>query len=564
MTVNTRICGLRALFMLVPLLLGLIAVTPALAGESRLVEIRVARNDTLIGLCQRYLQHPEQWQVIARLNGLAQPDLLAPGQKIVVPVEMLKGVPLQARVTFLKGTGFLKEPGSAVWNPLHRGEAIPVGSSLKSGPASSVEVSFADGTLFLLRENTALTVKEARQGVLHLLRVLYLEAGKVITRVKAATGRDSRFEIETPSALAAARGTEYRVGVDEAGTTRAEMLERSIAFSAMGSTIALNQDEGSFARFREPPQAARKLLPPPEPAGLEPSYRETPLTLRFSPVAGAARYRAVLARDREGMDTVKEALILPGEALEVAPESDGSYYVIASSIDSEGLEGRLSHPRELVLHREGKKPEAPEIPAPEIRVPRDAARLRTTRLAITWQKVPGATRYQLQIADDPGFSRLVTDEKDLAGTAYSTGALTTGDYYLRLRGREEDGAPGKWSSVCGFSVLQMPAPALRKVKSSGKGWDFAWDPPEEGISSQIQLAGDPEFSRVILERTLAEPELHLDTPLGPGTYYLRVRGVDASQHAGSYSEVASFVIEKPPRFPYELLGVGAVLLMILL
>jgi ferric-dicitrate binding protein FerR (iron transport regulator) len=549
----------KHIFPLMALLSLLLLALPALASESRTVEIRVARHDTLIDLCKRYLQHPEKWQAIARLNRLAQPDRLSPGQTVAIPVAMLKAVPLEARVTFLKGTGFLKPSGGGEWLPLHQGDVIRVGGSVKSGPESSVEVSFADGSQFLLRENTGITVKVAQQGVLHLLRVLYLEAGKVVARVKKATGRDSRFEIETPSALAAARGTEYRVGLDDKATTRAELLESSIGFSSMGTTIPLGVDEGSVAKYREPPSPARKLLPPPDPADLQGSYPETPIALRFSAVEGASRYRAVLARDREGKDTVKESLIEPGGEFQAAPEADGTYYVIASSIDSYGLEGRLSQPREVVLHKVARK-----VPVPAVAGPFDAARLQATRTVITWQKVPGATRYQLQIASEPNFSSPLADAGGIEGTSYSTGALTVGDYFVRLRASEPDGTASDWSAVSSFTILQLPAPLLRQTKNAVKGWDFAWDPLQEGITCQLQLAADPGFATPILDRIQPEPQLHLESQLAPGTYYVRVRGVDPQGHTGSFSALTSFSVEKPARFPYEWLGVGAVLLMFLL
>ena len=544
---------------LMVLLSLLLQPLPTLAGESRTVEIRVVRHDTLIELCEKYLQHPEKWQVIARLNRLAQPDRLSPGQTIAVPVDMLKAIPLEARVTFLKGTGFLKQSGGTEWTPLRQGDLVRVGGSLKSGPESSVEVAFADGSQILLRENTEITVKVAQQGVLHLLRVLYLEAGKVIARVKKATGRDSRFEIETPSALAAARGTEYRVGLDEKSTTRAELLESSIGFSAMGTTVPLGVDEGSVAKFQEPPSPARKLLPPPDPVGLQASYPESPIALRLGAVEGASRYRAVLARDREGKDSVREALIRPGEEFQVAPEADGTYYLIASSIDGYGLEGRLSQPREVVLRKVARK-----VAVPAVVGPFDTARLQATRTTITWQKVPGAARYQLQIASEPNFSSPVADAEGIDGTSYATGALTTGSYFVRLRASEEDGKVSEWSAVSSFTILQLPAPALRQTKNAVKGWDFAWDPLQEGVICQLQLAADPGFGSTILDRTQPEPQLHLDAALEPGTYYVRIRGVDPRGHAGSFSEVASFRVEKPARPPYEWLGVAAVLLMFLL
>jgi hypothetical protein len=223
-----------------------------------------------------------------------------------------------------------------------------------------------------------------------------------------------------------------------------------------------------------------------------------------------------------------------------------------------------------------------------LRTPQNDAQLRATRAEIAWQSVSGAARYQLQIATDNDFSHLVADEKELRGTAYLSGALTTGNYFVRLRALEADAGPnampdtkpdtkpdakpeakrdvrpGAWSAVRRFTVLQLGAPALRKIVNADKGWDFAWDQPEQGLTCQIQLARDPGFGTLLLDQTQLLPELHLKTALEPGTYYLRVRGIDAERHAGSFSEVAQFVVEKPARFPYEFLGVGAILLMFLL
>lgn len=425
----------------------------AIADEARTIEIRVAKNDTLLGLSNNYLQQPEKWQVIALLNRLENPDFLTPGQKIVIPVEMLKGISLEGWVTFLKGAAFAKGTEEVEWKPLHRGDVVAVGSSLKSGTKSSVEVTFKDGTAFFLRERTIITVKSASEGPWHLLRVLALKTGKVISRIKSVTGRDSRFEIETPSALAAARGTEYRVSVDEHNTTRAEMLENSIVLSSMGTTVPLRRDEGSVAKFNTPPTPPRKLLPPPHPANLRSNYETLPITISFTPVEGASLYRVVLAKDREGKNSVAEAFIQPDGTLEAAPTTVGIYYLLASSIDAEGLEGRLSEPQKVVLNRIRKKPETPAIIWPK-----NAALLETLQPAIIWQQLAKTSRYHLQIATDRDCVRLVADtavvahKKMIGGIAYTPETLAPGVYYFRVRSEEADGFSGDWSTIREFRV----------------------------------------------------------------------------------------------------------------
>ena len=229
---NRAVCWLVLLFSLISF-----PVHAARQDSERTVEIRVASQDTLIGLCQKYLTHPEKWPQVSKLNHLPDSNYISPGQKILVPVALLKGAPMDGVVTSLQGEAFSHPAGSTEWRPLQLRSTVVEGSSLKTAANSSLEISFEDGTSFQLREQSLVTVKASKKGVLHLLRVLRLEGGKIISRVKSATGKDSRFEIETPSALAAARGTHYRVAVDGQGTTRAEMLESRIDLSAMGATV---------------------------------------------------------------------------------------------------------------------------------------------------------------------------------------------------------------------------------------------------------------------------------------------------------------------------------------
>ncbi|MDK9716445.1 MAG: FecR domain-containing protein [Trichlorobacter sp.] len=544
------------------LLLSVMSLPLSAAGQNaeRTVEIRVAPRDTLIGLCQKYLVQPEKWQQVAKLNRLPDSNYIAPGQKIVVPVALLKGVPMDGTVSFLQGEAFLQPTGSSEWRPLKLREIIREGGALKTAANSALEISFEDGTSFLLREQSLLTVKASKKGPLHLLRVLRLEGGKIISRVKSATGKDSRFEIETPSALAAARGTHYRVAVDGQGTTRAEMLESRTDLSAMGATVPLKEGEGAFARSNEPPSPPIRLLDPPEPQNIAAVYGNKSSTVSFSQVQNAAQYRVLLARDHEGKNAVKTVVIKPDEAFVFEGLEDGSYYLLATSIGEEGLEGAPSKPCEIKVRR---KPLPPDIVAPL-----DKASLPEMPLKSQWHNVLGVSVYQVQIATTPDFSGPLIESGDLKKTIYHSRELQGGTHYLRVRSLAEDGYAGDWSAVRAVSIVKLLPPSLRKPDGDDNKLYLEWEPMKGATGYHLQIARDEAFGSILIDQTPAESKLVLENPPEPGKYYMRVAARNADQETSAFSKSGSFEIEQSKSYFFEALGfvggVGLALLLVLL
>ena len=185
------------------------------ASDKEQIEIVVEQNDKLITICRKYLEYPEQWREVAKLNQLDNPHLILPGQKLIIPIALLKGAPLDATVSFIKGDVQIRSKDSEIWKTLRLNDKIYQGDTIKTGDASSAELTFEDATMLLLRSHTALEVKtSAQKGGFCSIRELMQRAGRTISRLKAATGNELRFKIHTPSAVAAARGTEFRVSID--------------------------------------------------------------------------------------------------------------------------------------------------------------------------------------------------------------------------------------------------------------------------------------------------------------------------------------------------------------
>lgn len=527
------------------------------ARTGRTVEIRVVTQDSLIGICRKYLVQPEKWRQVARLNRLSNPDLIRPGQTVRLPLDMLKGVVADGTVELIRGTVLVRAPRQDDWLTPALHDRIAAGSALKTGADSDVEIRFADGTTFTMRENSELTVVQSVEGPLHLLRSLRLTAGKVISRIQSATGRASRYEVETPSVLAAVRGTSYRVSLDEARTTRVESLEHAIDVSSQGASVLLPEGTGTVVPVNERPAPPVSLPAPPEPEALAPVYGDRVSTIRFSPVAGAAGYRVVLAEDPEGKRALRTALIAADEPFTFEGVADGSYVLLATTIDRTGLEGPPLAPRSLVVRR---KPLPPSIvqPVQDATVPE-------MPLKVQWHHVVGASSYQIQVASTPDVSAEAVFSGDTRQTVQILKELTAGSYWLRARSLAEDGYAGDWSEARAFSMVKSQAPALNKPAGDDENLYLQWETLPGAAAYHLQIARDDSFREPVVEKTVKETKLVLADDLAPGRYAVRVSGLDAEGAAGGFSTTGVFEVEKKPHYYIEALGaVGGLLLLLLL
>lgn len=151
-------------------LIFLFAFLPALAFASpaKTIEISIIKGDYLINICKRYLEDPSKWREIARINSLRNPDLIYPGQKLIVPVDLLRGVPFDGLVTFVKGFADLYIKESGEWKEIHLNDRIGQGSRIRTGDESTIEITFEDKVSLLLRSNTFLDLASVqKKGALH-------------------------------------------------------------------------------------------------------------------------------------------------------------------------------------------------------------------------------------------------------------------------------------------------------------------------------------------------------------------------------------------------------------
>ncbi len=496
------------------LLIGLLLIPySGYADDDRTVELRVVKNDNLIRICKKYLADPSRWPEIGRINRLRDFDLIHAGQALIVPVRLLKGVPVDGRVVFVKGDVTLRAAGGESWIPLRQNDLIRQENQIRTGRESAVEIVFDDGTSFFQRSDTTLGLDVTqRKGGSHIIQRLILSAGRVLMKVRRATGQDSRIEIQTPSATAVARGTDFRVSVDAMEATTSEVLQGSVDVEAMKTVVVVNEGEGTLVTKGAAPLKPRKLLLPPTPVDRKPLYRQVPFKLAFDRVEGAVTYRLQLSTDPEGKDVIREKVVGLGESFDVAGIEDGTYYLQGRSIDGIGLEGLPLAPQPIRVRIN-------PLP-PFIQEPADGGQFKGKSVSFRWMKVRDAAGYQLQISPDREFHDTPVKMVGEGAISYEHAFVAFGSYHFRIRSLAKDGYEGIWSDAITFTLIPPPpSPVMEKPAVADKELRIRWRDQGEKMSYRCQIARDEGFQNLLIERKVDRPEVVLPRPEKPGIYY---------------------------------------------
>ena len=426
-------------------------------------------GDTLWTLCKQYTKEPSCWQKLGPLNNIDRDRAIPPGTRIRIPANWLKVPAASAKIEFLQGEVSYQLPGESIL-AASEGVELTIGAKLLTGQGT-VSLSFADGSSMVLEPNSQLELDTLSNFELNGMvdSTVRLNKGTVKTRVIKREPR-SHFRTITPSAVAAVRGTEYRVNVlsEEQGaatrqTTLVEVYQGLVDVGAEQVTFPVPASFGIVAKKGEVLKEPVKLLDKPEFVAFPEqqtllldaeSKPITPVFIEWQELAQASGFQLNILADHLA-DSKTEKLLksyrIQGNRINLNELAIGCYQLSLRAIDSLGLHG-LAEQKRLCLNQQIPTPLVHNLP-----VNLDDGQ----QVEIRWGKLDDATRYRIELAQTPDFSSLLVRE-EISATSYIVSKQSTA-LFVRIKALGEHGLYSSYSQS-----IHIPAQEIVEENDSWK------------------------------------------------------------------------------------------------
>jgi tetratricopeptide (TPR) repeat protein len=155
-----------------------------------------------------------------------------------------------AEIVSLQGNGQARVDEAQAWGGAQVKQVLGAGHFVRTGELSRMGLVFADETQMRLNQNTVLQVKQATGRDNSDSTVLSLLSGRGWSQSKVAP---KKLVIQTPSATAAIRGTDWELSVDDQGTSTLTVLSGEVEFFNDFGTVNVLANEQARAEIGKPP-----------------------------------------------------------------------------------------------------------------------------------------------------------------------------------------------------------------------------------------------------------------------------------------------------------------------
>jgi hypothetical protein len=214
-------------------LLIVLLITAFVAADIGYQEYTVKDGETFMEICEELLLDCEaNWQQLLKYNGLNFPTDVVAGMVLKIPNSLSKD--RYAKVQFIDGEVEVFDIDEDEWVKVRTNYVLAEGDILRTDEGSKCEVKLDDGTLLKLDPETVIALGEfdfSEEGSDTLLDVI---SGSVLMKITKLGDGDS-FDVNTVSAVAGVRGTEFNVtvdGLDEDAVVEISVLEGKVAAKA--------------------------------------------------------------------------------------------------------------------------------------------------------------------------------------------------------------------------------------------------------------------------------------------------------------------------------------------
>ena len=153
-----------------------------------------------------------------------------------------------------KGEVNVQLPGAVPAHP-QRGQVLPAGTTIETGKGRMLLVLRADESEILIQPHTRLVVREPVPGAWNTLDITL---GRIRAYIRKRTGGAPPFQMGTPSAVIAVRGTRFDVEVNTRGVSEIDVFDGLVEVASPGipgASVLVSPGFSTRIGIGKPPEA---------------------------------------------------------------------------------------------------------------------------------------------------------------------------------------------------------------------------------------------------------------------------------------------------------------------
>ncbi|NOZ53146.1 MAG: LysM peptidoglycan-binding domain-containing protein [Gammaproteobacteria bacterium] len=500
-------------------------------------------GDTLWDISNKYLKNVNYWSRLQQHNSIDIAKKMPPGTRLLIPIAWLKHPPTPATILSISGdVSYVPAKNGKITKLSLDKKTLFAGDKILTGADGSATIKFADGSILLLQKQSELILDTlSSYGATGMIDTkVRLQKGRLETSVKPKKEPGSRYEITTPAAVAAVRGTQFRIEYKlKTEAMLSEVITGKIDVTGAGVHQNISKGYGTITKKGAAPLPPRALLPALDISQLAPKVLHLPYTITWPTLENAAIYRIQVSSEQISPTLLIDELINSTQYT-LDKLTDGKYKLVIRGIDDIGLEGfNAQHNFEL----------STTFPIVELLAPNSSALFYDGKINFKWQKPDQTHRFHLQISSDKTFDTIKIDNIVDEASFAPAEALPPGEYVWRVAGIDAEGNKGAFSPAIVFTVRNLPQAPEINIKTDDVGakqanFTMRWPAVSEASHYVIQVAKDAEFKNILVNQTTATNQYKPDKPLPYGTYYYRAKSIINTNIQSKYSTIRQFTIEQ--------------------
>lgn len=398
--------------------------------------------------------------------------------------------------------------------PLTENTPIRVGDEVLSGNGSAA-ITLADGSKLRLSPDSRLMFNrlDRYSNSKAPNTRLRLQKGAVHTRVQPITEEGGRFEIATPSAVAAVRGTAFAMQTSDNGSS-VQVTEGVVDFGPPGKARQIPAGYGAVLSTDSNEGLRIGQLPP------APTISPMPDVLTSLPAAldwqyqWQARYRLDIFE--EGTGTWVRSREVSDKDYHLSDLNNGRYEIHLAALNSQGIAG-MPDTATVEVSIQARKP--------VLVAPPDGGSVNDDKPQFRWQLTGNNEVARVEIAETDSFNELVaTSAWAPEGRAQPSRALSPGQYYWRVV--SEAGGNTVATSDTRKLVINGTLPPVKIISINylDNQVRIYWEKVDTATGYRLQLAEEPGFRNIIKEADIDDTTAALR--LIPGRrYFVRVKAL---------------------------------------